>query len=486
MRDVAPATTPRRGAGPRLGALLGLTLAAKLLVLAWGLPARPGVVENPDTPTYVRPALALLLTGSFSPDASRAPEPELNRTPGYPALVAAVYALCGERPAALGVTSALLSTATIGLLFLLARRFVGEGAAFASAALLALDPGSFRYSLVALTEVPFTFLLLLGSLLLLRAGDEARRPVLLAFAGGLALACATLVRPLLYYFFPALALLLPVAMRRWRSGRMLGAFLAPVLVLVGGWQLRNHLRAGTSSLTLNQSVELYLIRGGYVQSLVEGASAQEVRDRLGWAEHLYRFGYVPDEKAAFDGRRYADLYPETSALPLAELARRYDRRGREILLGHPLEALRMVAHGTLYLFLTPPFFIWQFHWGGIELDEELLREYFYPRPLGVLSWLRRHEPVTFALTLLWIPLLALLAGCAARGALRALRRGPELLVVAAFAYLVAVTAGPSCIDDRYRVPIAPFLAYFAVRGREPRMPDDSGPAAASLQRFRKT
>ena len=464
MRPAHPGATPDRHGRTRLLVLLGVTLAAKLLLLAWALPARPGVVENPDTPTYVRPALALLATGSFSPDVARAPEPELNRTPGYPALVAGLYALFGERLAVLGVASALLSTATIGLLFLLARKLGGERAAWGAALLLALEPGSFRYGLVALTEVPFTFLLLVGTLLLLRAGEPTRRGVLLALAGGIALACATLVRPLLYYFLPALVLLLPVVMPRWRSGRMLAAFLAPVLLLVGGWQLRNQLRAGTSSLTLNQSIELYLIRGGYVLSRAEGGSAQEARERLGWAEHLYRFGYVPDEAAAFGGRRYAELYPETSRLPLSELARRYDRRGREILLGHPKETLRMSFHGALYLFLTPPFLIWQFHWGELVPDEELLREYFYPKPLGVLSWLRRHEPVTFALTLLWVPLLALLALLAARGVFRALRWGPELLVVATFAYLVAVTTGPSCMDDRYRVPIMPFLALYAIRG----------------------
>ena len=474
-REDAPGPRPTGPTASWAGLVLALTLLAKLLVLAWGYPERPGIVENPDTPTYVRPALALLHAGSFSPSVERAPEPELNRTPGYPALVAAVYALAGERPAALAVTNAVLSTATLGILFLLGRRLFGERVALAALVLLALDPGSFRYSLVALTETPFTFLALLGTLLLVLTAETARRPALLALAGGVALSAATLVRPLTFYFLPVLAVLLPVCLAGWRRPRMLAAFLAPVLLLVGGWQVRNRVRGGTASFTLNQSVEIYLIRAAYVQALAEGASVLEVRERLGWTEGLHRFGYLPDEGEAFGGRRYAELHPATASLSLPELARVYNRRGREILLAHPWQTFRMVAHGTLYLFLTPPFLIWQYHWGNLVPDEALLREYFHPSPAGVLSWLSRHAPGTFALTLLWIPLLAFLALLAARGALRSVRSGPALLVFATFAFFVAVTAGPSCIDDRYRVPLMPFLCLFAAKGlgRGP-----AGPAAA--------
>jgi hypothetical protein len=231
-------------------------------------------------------------------------------------------------------------------------------------------------------------------------------------------------------------------------------------------------------------VEIYLIRAAYVQALVEEASVLEVRERLGWTEGLHRFGYLPDEREAFGGRRYADLHPATASLSLPELARIYNQRGREILLAHPAQTVRMVAHGALYLFLTPPFLIWQYHWGNLVPDDELLREYFHPSPAGVLSWLSRNAPGTFALTVLWIPLLALFALLALRGALRSLRSRPALLVLATFAFLAAVTAGPSCIDDRYRVPLVPFLCLFAARGlgRGPVRPSalatDAGPAAA--------
>ena len=456
-------TGTERRAARAAGLLVAAAFAARLLLLAWSWPARPALVVNPDTPTYVRPALALLRAGAFSPSPERAPEPELNRTPGYPAIVAAAYGVFGERPVVLGVLSALFSSGAIALLVLLARRVVPPGAALLPALLLALDPGSFRYGIAALTEPPFTFLLLLGLLLALRAAD-APRGLPLAAAAGLTLAAATLVRPITLYFLPASLVLLPAALAGWRRPAKLAAYALPAVLLCGGWSLRNELRAGTPSFTLNQSVELHMIRGAYVEALAEGSSVADVRERIGWPEYLWRFGYVASEAEAFGATPYAEAFPRTSRLSLPELARLYAERGRATLAAHPAETARMTLHGLAFLLLSPPFTNAWYHAGLLVPDAELLRAYFFPKPLEVLDWLRRHHPVAWALSVASVPVLLALALLALRGAILSLRSREALVLAAALAYLVLVSAGPSAIDDRYRVPLMPLLCLFAVRG----------------------
>jgi 4-amino-4-deoxy-L-arabinose transferase-like glycosyltransferase len=457
----------RRVASRWIAAICALSLVAKLALLAALFPVKPGIILNPDTATYEGPARALLASGSFSPSPERAPEPELNRTPGFPLLIAAAYGAVGERPVVVSVLNVLLSTATLALVGLLGLALFGARAAVAAVALLAVDPGSFHYSFVLLTETPFAFLVVLSTGLLVLAWRDPRRDLLLVALAGVAIALATHVRPVTYYFPVAGALLVALLARAGRRATLVAAYLVPVLFLVGGWQARNLARAGTASFTLNQQVELYLMRAAGAQALAEGAALEDVQKRFGWDEYLYRFGYVPLEKSAFAAVPYAEQHPDTASLTLPELARVYGRRGMEVLRAHPVAAALMEARGLAFLFLVPPNVLWQYQWGGLAPDDDLRRAYFFPRPLGILSWLGRRAPGAFALAVAGIALLAALSALAVRGALRAWPLPGGAVVVATLAYLALVTAGPSCLDDRYRVPLMPFLCLLAARGLVP-------------------
>ena len=453
----------RRCAARWIAAICALSLAAKLLLLVALLPGRPGIIRNPDTETYEGPARALLATGAFSPSPEAAPEPELNRTPGFPVLVAAAYGVCGERPVVVAVLNVLLSTGTLALVGALGVALFGARSGVTAAALLACDPGSFHYSFVLLTETPFAFLVVLSTGLLVLAVRRPRRELPLVALAGVAIALATHVRPVTYYFPVAGALLVVAAARRGRKGALAAAYLAPVVVLVGAWQVRNLARAGTASFTLNQQVELYLMRAAGAQALAEGVALEEVQRRFGWDEYLYRFGYVPLSRSAFANVPYAERHPATARLALPELARVYSRRAVEVLRAHPVAAALMQARGLAFLLLAPPNVLWQYQWGGLAADDALRRAYFFPKPLDVLSWLRTRAPLAFVLAVAGIALLALLAALALRGAVRTwpLSGGP--FVVTTVAYLALVTAGPSCLDDRYRVPLMPFLCLLAAR-----------------------
>ena len=137
-------------------AVVAATLALKVIFLAVVVRARPQALIYIDTGTYVRSALALLRRGTFSPSPEAAPEPEINRTPGYPLLIAATWGTVGERPWALSALGALLSAGTALVAAGLAARLFGGRARILAAVLVSCEPGTFFRSLDVLSDTPFT------------------------------------------------------------------------------------------------------------------------------------------------------------------------------------------------------------------------------------------------------------------------------------------------------------------------------------------
>ena len=81
----------------RIGAAVVLFLAIQACVATWVYHHDPGRVLAPDSPSYEMSALALLVDGRFW-TAPGSGERQIHRTPGYPALIAASYALFGHDP----------------------------------------------------------------------------------------------------------------------------------------------------------------------------------------------------------------------------------------------------------------------------------------------------------------------------------------------------------------------------------------------------
>jgi 4-amino-4-deoxy-L-arabinose transferase-like glycosyltransferase len=451
------------GAGPLRAAVLlaAAALAAKLAVLAFVLHARPDVFVFIDTGTYLRPARALLEKGSFSPSPEAAPAPEINRTPGYPVILAATRAV-SSAPWAPSLVGALFAFGTALATASLAARLFGPRAGVAAAAIVSLEPGSFLSSLSILSDTPFTFFLTLGvSALAAFAAGERRA----AGAAGLWLAVATLVRPLSYYLLAPAAVLVFVVARRARPLRSVALFLLAPTLLVGGWKARNFVRAGTFSLSPIASSELLFYRAAPAAAWAEGVPLAEMQERLGNRERWFRSG-GGTEREIFGDRRYADLFPETSRLSLSDLDARWRRQAVRILAEHPVFAAAAAARGAALLLLTPPSFIFGVRLGFVTPGPELLEAYENVEVTRVLTLLRAEAPAFFAASLV---LTLLLAGLwiAAAGGVRASWReipGPvHAALLGTFLYVVAVSSGAESGDDRYRLPLVPIAAVYAAR-----------------------
>jgi 4-amino-4-deoxy-L-arabinose transferase-like glycosyltransferase len=166
-------------------------LVPRLLFVALAHP--PGDYVTSDMWVYDLRATHLL-RGDLGPWDSFTPA-------GYPAFLAGLYSIAGRQLMLVGVVQALLSASTVVLTYALAME-VGCRRATASlaAVVIALHVPMVLYSGLLLSETLFSFVLILGSYLLLRSISKPSFG--LAAVAGLTLGCAAVVRPNLLVVLP--------------------------------------------------------------------------------------------------------------------------------------------------------------------------------------------------------------------------------------------------------------------------------------------
>ena len=227
--------------GHRVGlVVLALGVALRLLVAAVSI-QRPERHLSPDSLSYLALAASLAEGHGFSAAAREPWTPETFRTPGYPAVIAALTALGPGLPVAwtvVVVQSAGVLLAGGALLWLIRHLGFPPSSGVALAFTLAFDPVAIGLSATVLSETLFTTLMafvLCAWILLVRDGSRAAAAGTGLLIGGLAL-----VRPVaaLFWIGPLLSL---VASRRSGPRRALlaGLLIAGYAIVVGPWALRN-------------------------------------------------------------------------------------------------------------------------------------------------------------------------------------------------------------------------------------------------------
>ena len=261
----------RASTPPRFDKTLAALLALLLLVrLAWvaGYPAIARVApawawENNDG--YETIARNVLATHTFG----LAPGvPTAIRLPLYPGLIAAGYAVAGQRPGVVMLLQVLLSTLSGLALFRLAERLFDRRAAVASLLLFAAHPQANNFVFRCATETLFIFLVLEMVLAAVRHLQTGRRRDLALAAVWLGL--SLLARPTFVWLgivgLPALAWAgagrgQPLRTRLFRAG-----WAAALLALIAApWLVRNQIHSGRFPV-LQTWVGQPLFQGAYVSS----------------------------------------------------------------------------------------------------------------------------------------------------------------------------------------------------------------------------
>lgn len=363
----------------------------------------------------------------------------------------------------LAVLNSLLGTATGILVFKLARVIAGARAANCAVLLYCLEPSTFHYSTVVMTEMPFTFCLTLSLWFLYRTLE--RGMLSSAMASGVWMGIATLVRPILFFAFAPVAITICILSIRANNGLRrsltLGAVVLCAAVLsVAPWQLRNWVRTGDASLSQVENANLYFFDAAAVLGRLSGESVQIVQQRLGMSEFTYRFGFAATEAEAFGSRRYTDLYPSSATASVVELGHGYRDRALAVLRAHPWAALRVRARALALLLAAPNTIFWSYHYGWFHPDAEFRDLYLYPHLLDSMRYLFHTNRKLFLASLaLFLPVLAIYF--LALWGLKTMTEPLRALLSVLLAYLFLVSSVPGGPDDRLRVPMFPMLCVMA-------------------------
>jgi 4-amino-4-deoxy-L-arabinose transferase-like glycosyltransferase len=384
------------------------------------------------------PALALLELHEFAVSPKSPGVAETNRTPGYPAFLAAVYALFDERPATVALVQIGLGIATIALAFVIGNRLAGPQVGLWSAILLALDPVSLAFHETLMTEALFTFLMSAAVAVGLYAISHPGWGV--PSAVGLLVGLATLVRPVSYFLAPPMALVLGICRGKERVVTTIAA-LVPALLIVGGWQLRNYARTGHSELTQVSGEIALLQRGAAIVAWRDGSSY-------------------------FEARRELDEQTHPPGADAGELAVARRQRGIEIIRTHPWlfaltearRAVRMMCgpgeHRLARLLGHPAADA-----PGLDLRHRPFAEFWQKWGLHP-SWLLALFLVAFAY-------LATVDLAVLHWLWRSIRarsiRAEDVFLWTIIAYFLATGMASS----RFRVPIMPLVSVYAAQGLVP-------------------
>jgi hypothetical protein len=277
----------RRAGRRTLLVVLALAAAVRLAPVAWhhGDLAR---VSTADSVAYLELSRSLLERGTLVrfPPAAEArlgnPWPtEVFRTPGYPALLAAVT-WAGGSALAVAVVQVLLDLVGVLLCAWIGARLFGTRVGLAAAALLAVDVGHAVYANMLMSDVPFALAVSASVGLVVRAvspsranehvgrqhpGDGVGRGHVDLLLAGLASSVACAIRPLGALMGVPLAIY-----ARWRGARRtgIGLLVAGSLAFPVGWVLRNYAENGVATLSNAYTFNLYLLGASKVKARAEG------------------------------------------------------------------------------------------------------------------------------------------------------------------------------------------------------------------------
>lgn len=417
--------------------LISLLIAVKLIFLAYICffnPLGSSLFTFPDTPGYLIPAQTLWRQGSLL--EANTLLPMTLRTPGYPLFLFLFYVLPGS---ALGAVCAqiVLSSLLPAAVYQTSGLWVSRRAARGAAVLSALSVLYFVYSFALLSETLCAFLLA-WSVYFAAAFLAERRTRDLFYASAL-LALSVTVRPAGYAFIGVSGLLLAgywTAKQVKLSACMTG-FLLPVLLIIGGWQLRNKLQTGFGGFTSFSAFQTYIWNAdAYAARL--GITNEEA-DRLLRTERPHGF----------------------AAWPLAEQQQWLSAQGRALTwqsIPYKLPRLPFWAAKTLlgnnFVFST------QLLFGrpepGAQTDSRLMNTAVPAR--GYVQ--NAQDAAVFALTFLQIFLLVCVAAAGWRLALTRMPRAAWVFLTVYTAYFWAAGSSFFGAQSRYRAPFEFTLCIF--------------------------
>jgi 4-amino-4-deoxy-L-arabinose transferase-like glycosyltransferase len=195
-----------------------------------------------DPADFSRTAVSIAQKHVYPP-SNRAPGggPSAFRPPGYPFLLAAVYAIAGSAVPQIGrLVGALLGTLSVALIWLIAARLWGRRVAMCAAVIAAIAPPLVVLSTALVSEALFVPLVLAATAAAIEA-RRAKRPARWVVATGVLLGAAALTRTNGLILLLPLSLAVAPARSRWRLRAVPppAAVVVIVALVIAPWTIRN-------------------------------------------------------------------------------------------------------------------------------------------------------------------------------------------------------------------------------------------------------
>jgi 4-amino-4-deoxy-L-arabinose transferase-like glycosyltransferase len=223
--------------------------AGPRVFFAWRADPAELTTSIPDASTYLIPAQSLIERGAF---LNKMGQPEVTRTPGYPAFVAILLLLTGGDLRRALILQAVVLSLTVVVFYWLARQVVPSAVALLGALLSAFSP--WGAVLAGLPLADGLFLLLLALIFLaLKGFQQTHHPVAAAAGGicvGMLTAAAVLVRPI-WPLVPlvGVAVLVGCGIKRAAPWILVVVMLASAYVPLSLWRDRNRQMAAYGGLS---------------------------------------------------------------------------------------------------------------------------------------------------------------------------------------------------------------------------------------------
>ncbi|MFN0071868.1 MAG: ArnT family glycosyltransferase [Chloroflexota bacterium] len=292
----SPDDTPRAGVMPSRSDLVAIAIVIGVAVLLRGaFHFRAPVFLEGDSQSYLLPAWDLLHGAGFAP--------EIRRAPVYPVFIASTFAFAGAQLETLAAFQHLLGIITVGLTYLLARRWLSALPSAFAAGLVAVSGPIIIYERYVMSETLFGTLLTATILALVVA---IQKNDLRWFAlGGALMGLTALCRPVSQVMLGLAPLTIVLIMGLNRRTLIASAVSCGVMLAVlAPWALRNLGSHGTMSSA-----------GGLGRSLI----ARTVK---------YDEGFFNSERVVRDGEVQGELKP--AARQIVYRKRNNVRKGRSV------------------------------------------------------------------------------------------------------------------------------------------------------------
>ena len=404
--------------------LLAIALAALTVRLAWGLAVQPPPTAVMSDAMWYHDAAVTLARGDGYLHPLTA-QPTALWPPGYPLLLASVYAVGGADPRWALILNAIAGTITVVACWALTLRLTGSARhAAASATAVAFLPSQVFFAALVLTETVFTAALTVlalaaGILLETSGGGAAARWLLWGAAIGL----AALVRSeaVLLAGVPGLVALATTRERRvHRALRISAAVLVGGMLVLSPWVYRNWRTFGSFVLTsTNVGRTLWI---GHNEHATGGMTIE-----------------LGDEMSRTIEPEYG-----SAPSPAAEIRvnRRYLRDAIAWATSHPRRELELVPRRIYHLWRGDHVWSSWYQYGSVDVLGPRLR-----------TWLERASNAYFAVVLVAALAAVAIGVPAPRPALRVLH-----VIVACWIGFFALVYG----DPRFHVPLLPLLIVIAI------------------------